>query len=368
MNHASWKERNLSHCCKVLSAAAVVSLATSTAVCMAAPPDLGDGYSLGDRFEAYRALAIPGNEQEHPTTGREMIIIDRTRPVALFAMYRASQMTAPGWDMYDRCVSWANDHRDPATTKVWLATYNGTLDPGYSAELDGIAIYNYLTGTMGFNPANVTVAHQSTIETASFAGYDIVIYAWSYPRDATNVVSQNMPFVTCSAGESDELGIGDGTSSMHESRDYGYVVNNGHFVTKPYSVGMFTLATSMWMDATGVSGNGVALVSADNDGYTGMDLTTADSCPGFMTLDVSNCTPGNNIYFIYGTTTGPGPFIPGCAGMLVDILSPKIAGASVANAAGDASFGGSAPSAACGKIVVQAVDKAACMTSTLLFL
>ena len=194
---------------------------------------------------------------------RDILIVDTTRPTVYVGMYRASQMTEPGWDLFNRSVTWANPAGAPVNTKVWLATYNGTLNPNYAQERDSIAVYDYLINTMGFLSQNIHVAHQSTIETANFAGYDLVIYSWTYPRNATNVLNQNMPFVTFSAGQSDELGIGDGQEQMHEYRDFAYICDNGHAVTQTYPLGLFTLQQSMWMDATGVAGNGRALVNAD---------------------------------------------------------------------------------------------------------
>lgn len=326
------------------------------------PYDLvDDGFTEAERFEAY------GSDQEElfpeATTVRDVIIYDSTRPNVYFGMYRASQMTAPGWDLFTRSLDWCNGMGNHATTKVWLATYNGTLDGSYSAEKDGIAVYDYMTTVLGFLPANIHVAHQSSIETASFAGYDIVVYAWSYPRDATNVMNQQIPFLTFSAGETDEMGIGTGVSTMHESRDFAYVVRNNHYITSPYALGMFTLVDPMWIDASTASGNGVRLVAADQRVLV---IDTDDPCPGVMSIDAVNAKPNHNIFYIYGFTAGVGPVVPGCPGLHVGILAPKIAGSAVSDVNGYSSISGMVPAGACGKVVVQAVDQAGCEVSNVL--
>jgi len=224
-----------------------------------ASPMPGDGLTGPDRAVIYARL----DDRDGALVDRHIIIVDQTRPNVFFGMYRASQMTQPGWDLYERSVDWANDFNDPATTAVWLATYNGTLDPDYPGELDGIAVYDRLINKMGFVEENIHVAHQNSIETANFDGYDIVLYCWIYPRDATNVMQQDIPFVTMSGGETDEMGIGTGIETMHEPRNYAYVIDNGHHITSTYDIGQITLEEPMWMDATSCSGNGRALVAAD---------------------------------------------------------------------------------------------------------
>ncbi len=239
---------------------AVCLLATSGSARGATPAFADDGLTPELRQELYGHL-------DGPTTSRvdrDVVIVHRSKPIVYFGMYRASMMTEPGWDLYARSVNWANDNRNPADSKVWLATYNGTLDPDFSAERDGIAVYNYLINTMGFPVDNVHVAHQTSIETGNFAGYDIVLYVNLYPRNATNVLNQGKPFVTVSPGETDELGIGTGEGTMHEVRTNVFVLNNAHPITEPYGTGQLDLQAGMWMDATTAAGEGIVLIAADN--------------------------------------------------------------------------------------------------------
>jgi hypothetical protein len=270
----------------------------------------GDGFTADERQEIYGNLL----ENRSGRAVQDVVIVDTTRPNAYFGMYRTSQMTAPGWDLYERTFDWATGNMPHATVMVWLATYNGTLDPQYSAEKDGIAVYNHLTTTMGIPAGNVHVAHQTTIETGNFAGYDIVLYTNTYSRDATNVMNQNIPFVTTCAGETDEMGIGTGANTMHSSRDYAYIFNNAHPVTAPYSIGRFTLAANMWMDASEASGNGRVLITAEAAPLV-VDTALLSAGVGGIcnfSLEAGSANAGKGYLLVAGITgTTPGTLLPG---------------------------------------------------------
>ncbi len=236
------------------------------------------------------------------STKRDIIIADQASTNIFFGFYRASQMTGAGWSLFNQSVDWVNDYGPRATTKVWLATYNGSLDPDFSAEKDGIAVYEHLIGPLGFDPANVHVDHQSSIETADFSGYDMVIYAWSYPRDATNVLDQGMPFLTFSAGETDEMGIGDGSLTMHSSYATNYCLDAQHNVTSSLGTGSFTLPADMWTDASTASGNGRVLVSADD---SCLYLAVSQLEGGLNArFDVEGAPNGSNVAVVYGLSEG----------------------------------------------------------------
>ncbi len=267
---------------------AIAGFATS---CLVAPANgmIGTDGWLDDGVPAHEREVTYGSGPVSAGGDRDVIIIHRSEPWAFFGMYRASQMTDPGWDLYERSIDWANGFGEHATTTIWLATYNGTLDPDFSAERDGIAVYNRLINNMGFDPGNIHVAHQSTIETADFTGYDIVLYAWSFPRNAQNVIDQDKPFVTVAASQTDELGIGTGVVTMHEFRDSAYVVNTNYYPTEGYDYGEFFLDEGMFMDATTVAGDGILLVTADDRGDDGA-CCFGDECAVTHWQECTACT------------------------------------------------------------------------------
>ena len=251
---------------------------------------------VGDGLTPAQRLAIYGSDPAATSeVNRDIVIVHRSDPIVYFGFYRANQMTQPGWDLYERALNWANGFKKPADTKVWLATYNGRLDPRDSPELGGIAVYNRLIDNMGFLKENIEVGGQSTIETQNFDGFDIVLYTWIFPRDATNVIKQNKPFVTMAAGQTDELSIGTGQVTMHEFRSDAYVLNNAHYVTEPYKLGKITLQGGMWIDASTAADDGIALIAADDRPPTcsGKEKLRAKCKPGGkLTAKIKKGTPG----------------------------------------------------------------------------
>jgi|LGVE01.1.fsa_nt_gb hypothetical protein len=206
--------------------------------------------------DAYRSVTIESS------TAKDILIVHETKPLVYFGWYRTSQMTDPGWDLYQRAIDWADGGSAPANTDVILFTYNGTLDPATDSE-DSLAVYNYLISA-GYNV--VEIHHQQDIEnlpSSYYSSFDLAIYAHVYPRDATNIVNSGIPFISASVGETDEMEIGTGMSTMHEDRDEFYVVNNTHYITQPYPLGSLTFTDPMWTDASEAAGSGIALVVGD---------------------------------------------------------------------------------------------------------
>jgi hypothetical protein len=219
---------------------------------------------------ADQAAAPDGQDlrRTSPVPPADLVIVDMTRRNAIFGMYRMSQMTEPAWDLLGRTIDWAIDYKDHAVTKIWLATYNGTLDP--DTDEDGLAAYNYLINTMGFDPDNVDVHHQSTIETGNFTGYDLVFYPWYAEwscRDPANVMIQNVPYVTAETCGGQQMGIATGHTTMLRRRDYAFVVDNAHDITSTYPLGQFNLSQGMWMNATEAAGTGRVLVNANGSDF-----------------------------------------------------------------------------------------------------
>ena len=191
----------------------------------------------------------------------DVLIVHDTNPLAYFGWYRANQMPPTGWDLFQRTIDWADGRSLPAATNVILFTFDGSLDPETSAELGGIAVYEYLTGA-GYNVAEVhPQVDIETLVSSYYDSFDLAIYAWVFPRDATQIVNSGIPFVTFSAGETDELGIGSGETTMHMFRSQFYVHDNSQYPTQPYPVGPLTFESGLFTQATKVSGNGIVLVA-----------------------------------------------------------------------------------------------------------
>ena len=121
-------------------------------------------------------------------------------------------------------------------------------------------------------------------------------------------MNQQKPFVTTCSAETDEMGIGTGVELMHSYRDYGYLVDNTHYVTTPYSLGKFNLASGMWMDATQVAGNGLVLIQAEAMPlWISPDVVDAGVGATVNYLMDAGAANANRPFVIMSSVTGMGP-------------------------------------------------------------
>lgn len=105
-------------------------------------------------------------------------------------------------------------------------------------------------------------------------------------------------------------------------------------------------------------------------GPSGPALALSGVCPGPVTLDASNMTPGGPVAFYYalsaGSTTIPGGH---CAGMVLPVTGPTQLGPFVnADGAGNASISGTAQPNHCGLVRVGAVDIGPCTPTNVIAL
>ena len=57
------------------------------------------------------------------------MVVDTTRPNAFFGLYQLHRLDAQELEMLGRAINWAIGYQNPATAKVWLASYNGQMVP-----------------------------------------------------------------------------------------------------------------------------------------------------------------------------------------------------------------------------------------------
>ncbi|MBL1216514.1 MAG: hypothetical protein D8M59_03370 [Planctomycetes bacterium] len=118
-------------------------------------------------------------------------------------------------------------------------------------------------------------------------------------------------------------------------------------------------------DANGINFDGQGLtpqMAFQIYGGGGMHLTVVGDCPGTNTLTCTGVTANAKCYFAYGLRAGS-TNVPGCPGLTVDIAGGKLGGVSTADAGGEAVLRGNVPANACGRVIVQAVDRDACAVS-----
>ncbi len=254
---------------------AIVGVGISCLTVQAATPPATR--ALSDASAVVQRVKLKDDQSGPQASGmvlQDVLIAHSELRVVFFGLFETTAMTGPGWDLYEGSVSWANDFRDPATTKVFLvlATFDGTLNPQDPREANGKAVFDRLIGNMGFMENNINVDDRHSIPQANFQGFDIVLYAHTEGVDATNVIDQGKPFVTMSPGQTDELSIGTGERTNVLIRDLVHVYNNSHPITKGYAVGEVRLDRPMRMFATESIDRGVELVTLDDISFTCADI------------------------------------------------------------------------------------------------
>ncbi len=173
--------------------------------------------------------------------------------------------------------------------------------------------------------------------------------------DAGGLVAAGSTFVYSGADGSTLLQL-DGAS---EGDNFGVAVSAAGDVDQDGFADLFVGANSM--DIGGVADVGAAFVYGS--GPAPPTLTLTGACPGSVTVDVSNVTPSGSVALVYGPA---GTFvIPNgpCAGTVLAIGAPTLAGIYPADATGHLNLvTPPLPSAFCG-LTVQAVDVTTCTVS-----
>ncbi|TAH35937.1 MAG: calcium-binding protein [Planctomycetota bacterium] len=105
-----------------------------------------------------------------------------------------------------------------------------------------------------------------------------------------------------------------------------------------------------------------------HDRGTGLTLVPLGNCPGPMTFTAYHAAPGATVAFVWGTS-GSSTIPPGypCAGTQLGLsplrTPPPGYLLATADSSGTATASGTAPRAACGVVLLQAVDLTSCETS-----
>lgn len=105
--------------------------------------------------------------------------------------------------------------------------------------------------------------------------FDLAVGTSAYARDASNVVASGIPYRGASAGQTDEMEIRTGESTMHAYQNSNYVINNIHPVIRPSAFGSFEFEENMWTDASEAAMDGVSLVNTT--GICNSDVTAGVS-------------------------------------------------------------------------------------------
>jgi len=222
-----------------------------------------------------------------------------------------------------------------------------------------------------------------TVEVAIMPGYGDGDFGFpNFYRGPTGRESAFRISTNCDAADIDGDGFMDLVLTSNAPGDVTVFRGNGNATLQPmdrYGAG-YSAHSSVFGDFTG---DGVldvaAIVSLPPGGFAdvvvlmqgvgggggGLSLSVAGACPGNLTLTANNATPGANVAFIYAF--GPGSVsIPSgpCAGTRLGLNgTATLLRAVRADGGGTARTSGTAPPAACGRVLIQALDTANCATS-----
>ncbi len=170
------------------------------------------------------------------------------------------------------------------------------------------------------------------------------------------------------------LAPGDSVTLVNNGTDPVVLTSNGQFQFPQwlwsgavYSVTVQTQPVSLSI-CTITNGGGIIaganILSVDAScAAPNLQLTVTGSCPGPVLLAATNATPGGLVVFAYGTVGSYSVGGPTCNGLIVPLGAPSQLAAIIAGQTGYASFSGGAPAAACGVVLVTAVDVTICVAT-----
>ncbi len=95
----------------------------------------------------------------------------------------------------------------------------------------------------------------------------------------------------------------------------------------------------------------------------GFEMTIEGDCPGDVNVCVTGATANGTVAIAYGFSAGSTETLPVCPGVFLDINNAQLGGMITADANGNACLSTFAPPAACGLVIVQALDIETCTTS-----
>ncbi len=188
---------------------------------------------------------------------KDILIINDPNKHAYFGWYKPTSFSTTIWEILNRTVLWASSYTQPNKTKMVFFR-----EP---TDTDAIGVYNWLING-GYLAENIILHHTADVATLQpdyYNDYDLVIYWNTYGHDSINIVSSTVPFITVSAMQTDEMGIGSGNATKIGSNDTFYIVNNKYYPTENYPLGPLIFDDSYNFEATEASFDGKVLIQAE---------------------------------------------------------------------------------------------------------
>ncbi|NHJ02680.1 MAG: hypothetical protein EAX86_11120 [Candidatus Heimdallarchaeota archaeon] len=191
------------------------------------------------------------------STGNDILIISDPSKYAFFGWYRPTYFSVTIWELLNRTVLWASSYTQPNETKIVFFQE--------SNDTNAAEVYTWLING-GYSAENI-ILHPTSDTATLLSNYydnsDLVLYWNTFGYESMNIVNSGIPFITVSAMQTDEMGIGIGSSTKSASNDTFHVVNNKYYPTENYPLGPLIFDDTYHYEATEASSEGKVLIQAE---------------------------------------------------------------------------------------------------------
>jgi hypothetical protein len=195
-------------------------------------------------------------------TEKAVLIINDPQKYAFFGLYSPTGFALETLNLLNRTILWASSQMNP--DEVNLVFYS---DPGNS-HADFVLDWLVGGGYLPVNINNQTSANIEEFDPDYYLDTDLVIYWSTVDYDSTNVINSNVPFITVSVVQAEEMGIGSGIVTASGASDTFYIVNNGYYPTENYPLTKLVLDDSYSFHATRATSRGRVLVASQVESVT----------------------------------------------------------------------------------------------------
>ncbi|MFX1249697.1 MAG: hypothetical protein ACFFBQ_20060, partial [Promethearchaeota archaeon] len=197
------------------------------------------------------------SETSSETPSKDILIINDPNKQAYFGWYKPTSFSFTIWELLNRTVLWASSYSSPNETKVVF--FRDSLDTDAIGVYEWLISGGYLAENIELHPtADAEILHSNYYDDS-----DLVIYWNTYGYNSTNIVISAVPFITVSAMQTDEMGIGSGSLTKRDANDTFYIVNNKYYPTENYPLGPIIFDDSYNYEATEASADGKVLIQAE---------------------------------------------------------------------------------------------------------
>ncbi|MFX1369611.1 MAG: hypothetical protein ACFFAY_13525 [Promethearchaeota archaeon] len=209
---------------------------------------------------------VPETSKNHEVssmnTGKGILIINDPRKYAFFGWYRPTQFSIEILNILNRTVSWATSYMSPEDVNIVFYRESGD---SYAAFVgDWLVSGGYVLDNIEYQ----TSANIEEFDPDYYEETDLVIYWTTFGYDSINVVESQVPFITVSAMQTDEMGIASGATTVSDTNDTVHVTNNGYYPAESYPLGPLLLDDAYSFEATNATSVGKVLIASEVESIT----------------------------------------------------------------------------------------------------